>query len=342
MGKVPGEDPTAPRRVGGYRLLRLIGSGGMGSVYHAELDGGGAQRPVAVKLLKNVDTDASARRAFAREARLSSLLAHPNVVRTLDSGVDDDVHWIAMELVAGLTFYDVIRGGTLVEQLPPDATTTTARTPRPDPPARRATVPVAEPPESAGRMCTKLHGLLGATRWIEVTYGADALRRVLAACSDGVRQRHATGIGINWHPVAEFVALLGVVEEQLGDGSGSTAQTIGAALARTNTRGALLRQPEFAVRPSFLMERVASLWRQFNDQGAMRVVEIDRHALTIEVEGVGDPAWLHCCTITGWARALLEEVGAREPVVQHGTCRARSGARCVWDVRWASLAREPP
>ena len=109
--------PTIGQASGGkfirdYRLLEKLGEGGMGAVYlamHTWLD-----KPVAVKLLKserNQDPQAVSR--FEREMRAVGKLEHPHIVRALDAGQDDGIHFLVMEYVSGV---DLSR---LVQQLGP-------------------------------------------------------------------------------------------------------------------------------------------------------------------------------------------------------------------------------
>ena len=85
---------------GKYRLERLIGRGGMGSVWaarHLQLD-----TLVAVKFIDSVSDVADARMRFEREARAAAQLRSPHVVQILDHGIDDDERpYIAMELLEG-------------------------------------------------------------------------------------------------------------------------------------------------------------------------------------------------------------------------------------------------
>ncbi|MEU8900565.1 serine/threonine-protein kinase [Nocardia sp. NPDC048505] len=92
----------------GYRIVRQLGSGGMGAVYlarHPELS-----RPVALKVLTD-DGAADSRARFLREAKLAARLQHPNVVAVLDRGCADDRLWIAMQFVAGSDAAELVRGG---------------------------------------------------------------------------------------------------------------------------------------------------------------------------------------------------------------------------------------
>ena len=84
--------------VGRYRLLEMIGAGGMGRVFRArdpQLD-----REVAVKLLRQISAEAQAR--MVREAQTMAALSHPNVLPIFDVGVDGDDLFIAVELVHGV------------------------------------------------------------------------------------------------------------------------------------------------------------------------------------------------------------------------------------------------
>jgi serine/threonine-protein kinase len=92
---------------GRYRIERVLGHGGMASVYLArdsELD-----RPVALKILaEQLGSDEEFRRRFLREAQLAARLSHANVVQVYDAGEEDDRPYIVMEFVRGLTLADVL------------------------------------------------------------------------------------------------------------------------------------------------------------------------------------------------------------------------------------------
>jgi len=88
-------------RVGRYRLLRQIGSGGMGMVFEAEQDA--PSRTVAVKVLHAFHTSDKLIRRFRREAEILARLDHPSIARVLESGIHrtgtDEYLYLAMELV---------------------------------------------------------------------------------------------------------------------------------------------------------------------------------------------------------------------------------------------------
>jgi serine/threonine protein kinase/tetratricopeptide (TPR) repeat protein len=89
----------------GWTLLRLLGRGGMGDVYEAvREDAGGAPRKVAIKRLALERTlPENARQRFLREARISTTLLHPNIVRVEGVEVSEDECILIMELLSGGT-----------------------------------------------------------------------------------------------------------------------------------------------------------------------------------------------------------------------------------------------
>ena len=89
-------------RIAGFEVLSLIGSGGMGDVYRARDRRLG--RDVALKVLEPaLAADSEYRRRFEHEAQLASALNHPNIVTIYSVGEEEDVPFIAMELVQGQT-----------------------------------------------------------------------------------------------------------------------------------------------------------------------------------------------------------------------------------------------
>lgn len=91
-----------PRSVGGYRLLRIVGEGGMSTV-HLSYDVP-ARRAVAVKLLADhLAGQSEFVNRFYREARLSRLLQHENIVQGYAAGFDRDAnkHYLVLEFIDG-------------------------------------------------------------------------------------------------------------------------------------------------------------------------------------------------------------------------------------------------
>ncbi|MEE2781663.1 MAG: serine/threonine-protein kinase, partial [Planctomycetota bacterium] len=100
-------DPEAwvGRTVARYKILRVLGVGGMGMVFEA-LDTT-IQRNVALKILPNAVVETQlAQQRFLEEARAVGKLNHPHVVVLHEIGTDGDVHYIVMELVCNGTADD--------------------------------------------------------------------------------------------------------------------------------------------------------------------------------------------------------------------------------------------
>lgn len=104
---------SIPKTIGDYRIIELIGTGGMGQVYLAEHTR--MQRVVAIKMLpveRMEDPDAIA--FFYEEVRAASRLMHPNIVTAFDAGEADGIHYLAMEYVQGQTLTKLVsRDGPL-------------------------------------------------------------------------------------------------------------------------------------------------------------------------------------------------------------------------------------
>lgn len=95
-------EPAAGDLIGNYRLLAPLGRGGMGVVWRAERAQGPLRREVALKLPRLAWGGAVAQR-LARERDILATLAHPNIARLYDAGVDAQGRpFIAMELVDGV------------------------------------------------------------------------------------------------------------------------------------------------------------------------------------------------------------------------------------------------
>ncbi|WP_282138014.1 Stk1 family PASTA domain-containing Ser/Thr kinase [Rossellomorea aquimaris] len=97
------------KRISGrYRIIKLIGGGGMANVYLAHdviLD-----REVAIKMLRiDFANEEEFIKRFQREAQSATSLTHPNIVSIYDVGEEDDLYYIVMEYVHGMTLKQYIQ-----------------------------------------------------------------------------------------------------------------------------------------------------------------------------------------------------------------------------------------
>ena len=95
--------PAQPlRRIGPYRLERLLGVGGMGAVYFAARDDGQFEQDVAIKLIDMPLVTELGRERFRAERQILAGLTHPYIARLLDGGTTENGElYLAMEYIEG-------------------------------------------------------------------------------------------------------------------------------------------------------------------------------------------------------------------------------------------------
>ena len=105
-------EPRHPSHVGPYRLLSVLGSGGMGVVYLAEQDQP-LRRRVALKRVRPGLDSVSVLRRFDAERQALARMTHPSIARILDAGADEAGRpYFVMELVEGGSITAVLRPAT--------------------------------------------------------------------------------------------------------------------------------------------------------------------------------------------------------------------------------------
>lgn len=110
----PEDDGLAPAlaadelgRLGTYRVLKVLGEGGMGKVFLAEDPN--LQRFVALKMMKaSVAKNRNARQRFLREARLAAKIEHDHIVHIYQVGEDRGIPFLAMQLLKGASLEDLL------------------------------------------------------------------------------------------------------------------------------------------------------------------------------------------------------------------------------------------
>ncbi len=111
----PGLEPG--KVVGDFRLVSLLGQGGMGQVWEAEQVS--LRRRVAVKFVRPERVTAHQLELFAREARAGGRLNHPGIVAVHGHGESGGLAWIAMEFVSGAwTLKDFLDEATRLPEVP--------------------------------------------------------------------------------------------------------------------------------------------------------------------------------------------------------------------------------
>ncbi|MCP4251236.1 MAG: serine/threonine protein kinase [bacterium] len=116
----PAEAPDIPRQIGQYEVVRIIGEGGMGTVYEARQQN--PRRTVALKVVKAGLGSRELRRRFEHEAHLLGRLQHPGIAHIYEAGHAEVAtpegrtllqHFFAMEYLEGSSLTEYVRAGNL-------------------------------------------------------------------------------------------------------------------------------------------------------------------------------------------------------------------------------------
>jgi WD40 repeat protein/predicted Ser/Thr protein kinase len=106
---------AVPRRIGSYRIVRVLGRGGMGTVYEAEQEN--PRRRVALKVLSPGSGSPDALQRFRREAQLLGRLHHPGIAHVYEAGTAEVLGamqpYFVMELIEGPTLVEHARSADL-------------------------------------------------------------------------------------------------------------------------------------------------------------------------------------------------------------------------------------
>ena len=105
----PGPDPLVGTVVGPYRLIDRLGAGGMARVYRAVPDQSlDDSQACALKIVRPERDSPEFRQRFLREIQVTMTLNHPNVIRVVDFGSQDEMEYLATELIEGVTLKEKI------------------------------------------------------------------------------------------------------------------------------------------------------------------------------------------------------------------------------------------
>ncbi len=106
---------SVPDQLGRFQLYEPLGEGAVGAVYRAVDTTDGSE--VAIKILnERLAQNAVTLRRFTKEARMLSRAESPYVARLIESNVDQGLHYLALEFVAGGTLTSLIRSGTTISE----------------------------------------------------------------------------------------------------------------------------------------------------------------------------------------------------------------------------------
>jgi hypothetical protein len=98
----------------------------------------------------------------------------------------------------------------------------------------------------------------------------------------------------------------------------------------------LARAAFYLANRDYLLRRVAAMWSQYNDQGAMHVLAVTEGRVELDVTGVSPVNPMFCRVLTGWVYAVGCALGGSGKSGRHLSCIARGGDSCRWEFLRAS------
>jgi hypothetical protein len=186
----------------------------------------------------------------------------------------------------------------------------------------------------------KAHSFINAAAWFRTAYGDQALAEVLSKCGKSVRDRYVSAIALEWHSVDELIEFVQAAEAYLGKPRGQVATQMGATAARANVGGIVKRTVFYFANPDYLFRRIASMWRQYNDEGELTVREFNDRGASLELSAIAVPNQYFCALLTGWTLEVSKAMGVRAPKSVHSLCRARGDAQCIWELSWSGYEHD--
>lgn len=119
----PVPKPEARARLGAYELVKELKAGGMARLYVGRREGpGGFSRYLALKTVHaHLAHDEAFIQMFLDEARLAAQLSHPNIVQVEDLGEVDGVYFMAMELIRGVSLFQILKAAVRDQEPVPPA-----------------------------------------------------------------------------------------------------------------------------------------------------------------------------------------------------------------------------
>ncbi|MFT4178791.1 MAG: tetratricopeptide repeat protein [Thermomonas sp.] len=96
-------EPMSGRSIGAWRIIGVLGRGGMGAVYRVQRSDGAYAQQAALKLIRTTADSPAARERFQRERQILADLQHPNIATLLDGGISAEGEpYFVMELIDGM------------------------------------------------------------------------------------------------------------------------------------------------------------------------------------------------------------------------------------------------
>jgi len=180
---------------------------------------------------------------------------------------------------------------------------------------------------------TAVAGRLG---YVRARHGEAAVLRMVAAITDpAAREQLADGRALKsqWYPFSVLVDISVALDREFGRGDLSLLEEVGGDVAEADLSG--VYKIFFRVaNPHFIVDRAASVWRNYYSSGDCVVVAKEEKAVTLEVREFDQPHRAHCLAVLGWTKRTLVLTGCQGVTGRHTECRTTGGQVCRFEGRW--------
>ena len=167
--------------------------------------------------------------------------------------------------------------------------------------------------------------------------GDEAVRTLVAGITDPeTRDQLADGKALksSWYPFSTLVDITVGIDRLFGKGDLSIVAEVGGDVAEADLNG--VYRLFFAIAsPHYLLDKAASIWRNYYDSGELVVVERAQNMAVLELREVPEPHRAHCLSVQGWMHRSLVLCKCKDVRVDHGECRALGAKRCVFKGTWS-------
>ncbi len=169
-------------------------------------------------------------------------------------------------------------------------------------------------------------------QFVMARFGKLARERFRAAASQPLRSVLLTP-GDIWVDFALFLEATQLVIDLFGDGDIETARRIGAFGAEANMgvwRSIVYR----VLSPRRVLDLAAVFWSHHYDGGRLSTVLDGKNGIRIRLEDFPEPDMLHCLSIEGWSKRIIEIGKPKHVSLVMSACRTRGDPMCEWVGDW--------
>lgn len=166
--------------------------------------------------------------------------------------------------------------------------------------------------------------------------GDEAVRTLVAGIGDPTSRAELSdgkALKSNWYPFSVMIDISVGIDRLFGKGDLGIVEQVGGDVAAADLNGVYKFFMAMAS-PQYLMDKAASLWRNYYDSGEMAVIDRGETHAILELRGFDTPHRVHCLAVKGWMMRTLELCGCKNVRGVHRECRALGHARCVFEGRW--------